>query len=196
MKNVMVLAVALGLGGTVLAQQAQPPAFTPPKNDAIPSYDTGPGQRPDSAGGAQSVAAQGRLDRHQDGGRHHDQDVDGRALGSGKAGVVIVIHEIYGLTDWVRAVADHVAQDGFIALVLDLLSGMGPNGTGSVEFGMQGSTQTIRNLTADIRPLGSTPQWTTARSWRDRTARPARWDSAGAAARPSGRDRATPLNQR
>ncbi len=71
--------------------------------------------------------------------------------GSGKAGVVIVIHEIYGLTDWVRAVADHVAQDGFIALAPDLLSGMGPNDTGSAELGTQGSTQTIRNLTADIR---------------------------------------------
>ena len=37
MKNVMVLALALGLGGTVLAQQAQPPAFTAARNDAIPT---------------------------------------------------------------------------------------------------------------------------------------------------------------
>ena len=79
MKNVLVLALALGLGGAVLAQQAQTPAFTPPRNDAIPIYDTGQGNGP-FRGGAQGVAAQGRVGRHQDGGRHHDQDVDGRAL--------------------------------------------------------------------------------------------------------------------
>src|SRR4051812_13620559 len=33
----------------------------------------------------------------------------------GKAGVVIVIHEIFGMTDWVRAVADQLAAQGFIA---------------------------------------------------------------------------------
>src|SRR5687768_4801880 len=33
-----------------------------------------------------------------------------------KAGVVIVIHEIFGLTDWVRGVADQLAADGFIAI--------------------------------------------------------------------------------
>ncbi len=45
-----------------------------------------------------------------------------------KAGAVIVIHEIFGLTDWVRGVADELAKEGFIALAPDLLSGMGPNG--------------------------------------------------------------------
>jgi carboxymethylenebutenolidase len=48
-----------------------------------------------------------------------------------KAGVVIVIHEIYGLTDWLRGVADQLAREGFIAVVPDLVSGMGPNGGGS-----------------------------------------------------------------
>src|SRR5262245_55252263 len=33
---------------------------------------------------------------------------------SQKAGVVIVIHEIYGLTDWIRGVADQLAAEGFI----------------------------------------------------------------------------------
>jgi carboxymethylenebutenolidase len=51
----------------------------------------------------------------------------------------------------VRAVADHVAKDGFVALAPDLLSGMGPNGTGSPDLGPQGSTQAIRNLTVDGR---------------------------------------------
>jgi carboxymethylenebutenolidase len=50
---------------------------------------------------------------------------------STKAPVVIVIHEIFGLTDWIRAVADQLAADGFIAVAPDLLSGHGPDGTGS-----------------------------------------------------------------
>ncbi len=48
-----------------------------------------------------------------------------------KAPVVIVIHEIFGLTDWIRAVADQLAAEGFIALAPDLLSGHGANGGGT-----------------------------------------------------------------
>jgi len=48
-----------------------------------------------------------------------------------KAPVVIVIHEIYGLNDWARAVADQLAKDGFIAIAPDLLSGKAPDGKGS-----------------------------------------------------------------
>lgn len=55
----------------------------------------------------------------------------------GKAPVVIVIHEIYGLTDWIRAVADRLAADGFIALAPDLLSGSGPGGGGTESVGDQ-----------------------------------------------------------
>src|SRR5688572_28043296 len=42
---------------------------------------------------------------------------------SAKAPVVVVIQEIYGLTDWIRGVADQLAADGFIAIAPDLLSG-------------------------------------------------------------------------
>ena len=52
-----------------------------------------------------------------------------------KAPVVIVIQEIYGLTDWIRAVADRLAADGFIAIAPDLLSGKGPGGGGTDRFG-------------------------------------------------------------
>ena len=62
-----------------------------------------------------------------------------------KAGIVIVIHEIYGLTDWVRGVADQLAKEGFIALAPDLLSGMGPNGGGTEALGAD-VTKAIRNL--------------------------------------------------
>jgi len=48
-----------------------------------------------------------------------------------KAPVVIVLQEIFGLTDWIRAVADQLAEDGFIAVAPDLLSGRGPNGGGT-----------------------------------------------------------------
>jgi carboxymethylenebutenolidase len=66
-----------------------------------------------------------------------------------KAPVVIVIHEIFGLSDWVRGVADQLARDGYIAIAPDLLSGLGPNGGGSEELGEQGSTQAIRNVSVD-----------------------------------------------
>jgi carboxymethylenebutenolidase len=45
-----------------------------------------------------------------------------------KAPVVIVIHEIFGLSDWIRGVADQLASDGFIAVAPDLICGKGPNG--------------------------------------------------------------------
>jgi carboxymethylenebutenolidase len=50
---------------------------------------------------------------------------------SDKAPVVLVIHEIFGLSDWVRSVADQLAADGFIAIAPDFLSGKAPEGKGS-----------------------------------------------------------------
>jgi hypothetical protein len=41
---------------------------------------------------------------------------------SDKAPVVIVVHEIFGLSSWVRGVADQLAADGFIAVAPDLLT--------------------------------------------------------------------------
>jgi carboxymethylenebutenolidase len=41
----------------------------------------------------------------------------------GKAPVVLVIHEIFGLTDWVRGVCDQLAENGVVAVAPDLLSG-------------------------------------------------------------------------
>ena len=42
------------------------------------------------------------------------------------APAVLVIHEIFGMTDWVRSAADKFAANGVIAIAPDLLSGMGP----------------------------------------------------------------------
>jgi carboxymethylenebutenolidase len=47
---------------------------------------------------------------------------------SSKAPVVLVIHEIFGMSDWVEEVADEFAAAGYIAVAPDLLSGMAPNG--------------------------------------------------------------------
>jgi carboxymethylenebutenolidase len=48
-----------------------------------------------------------------------------------KVAAVVVIHEIFGLTDWVRSVADQLAEAGYIAIAPDLLSGMAPGGRGT-----------------------------------------------------------------
>src|SRR6516164_3214623 len=55
----------------------------------------------------------------------------------GKAPVVILIHEIFGLSDWAKEMADELAGQGFIVIAPDLLSGFGPNGGGSSEFAGQ-----------------------------------------------------------
>jgi carboxymethylenebutenolidase len=54
-----------------------------------------------------------------------------------KAPVVILIHEIYGLSDWAKEMADELAAQGFIVVAPDLLSGFGPHGGGSSEFSSQ-----------------------------------------------------------
>src|SRR2546422_9747631 len=51
-----------------------------------------------------------------------------------KATAVVVIHEIFGLSDWVRSAADQLAEAGYIAIAPDLLSGMGPKGGGTSDF--------------------------------------------------------------
>ncbi len=55
----------------------------------------------------------------------------------GKAPVVLMIHEIFGLTDWAKEMADEVAAQGYIVVEPDLLSGMGPGGGGTASFSGQ-----------------------------------------------------------
>jgi carboxymethylenebutenolidase len=77
-----------------------------------------------------------------------------------KAPVVLVIHEIFGMTDWVRGVADQLAAEGFIAVAPDFLSGKGPNGGGTESLGDQVG-QTIRKLTPDevAKDLDAARDW-------------------------------------
>jgi carboxymethylenebutenolidase len=51
-----------------------------------------------------------------------------------KATTVIVIHEIFGLTDWVRSVTDQLAKEGYIAIAPDLLTGSAPGGGGTSDL--------------------------------------------------------------
>jgi carboxymethylenebutenolidase len=67
-----------------------------------------------------------------------------------KATAVVVIHEIFGLSDWMRSLTDQLAEAGYIAIAPDLLSGMGPNGGGSSDFSDRtGVTQAVMKLPAD-----------------------------------------------
>ena len=78
-----------------------------------------------------------------------------------KAMAVVVIHEIFGLTDWVRLVADQLAEAGYIAIAPDLLSGMAPKGGGSDELGSGDAVRkTIMSLpakqvTADLNAVAA-----------------------------------------
>ena len=48
-----------------------------------------------------------------------------------KAPAVLVIHEIFGLTDWAKSLADEIAAAGYIAIAPDLLSAVGGKDTQS-----------------------------------------------------------------
>lgn len=65
-----------------------------------------------------------------------------------KAAAVLVIHEIFGLTDWVESVADQLAAHGYIAIAPDLLSGTGPGG---------GDTSAFPDQQDAIKAIGKLP---------------------------------------
>lgn len=66
-----------------------------------------------------------------------------------KRPVVLIVHEIYGLTDWAEDLADQVAAAGYIAVVPDLLSGMGPNGSRSTAFSQDQAIEAVSHLNPD-----------------------------------------------
>ena len=66
-----------------------------------------------------------------------------------KATAVVVIHEIFGMSDWVQQLTDELAEAGYIAIAPDLLSGMGPKGGGTSDFDSNSVRQAIGNLPAD-----------------------------------------------
>ncbi len=66
-----------------------------------------------------------------------------------KATAVVVIHEIFGLSDWVRGVADQLAEAGYVAIAPDLLSGAAPGGGGTAELG---SGDAVRKAVSALNP--------------------------------------------
>lgn len=102
------------------------------------------------------------------------------------AGTVLVIHENRGLTDWVRTVADRLAEHGYIAIAPDFLSGAAPNGGRTSDFATQDAAreaisklppaqvaEDMRQAAAYIRALPSANRklavagfcWGGARAW-------------------------------
>src|SRR5258708_746676 len=68
---------------------------------------------------------------------------------SKKATAVVVLHEIFGMSDWVQQLTDELAEAGYIAIAPDLLSGMGPKGGGTSDVDSNGVRQAIGRLPPD-----------------------------------------------
>src|SRR3984893_16704760 len=67
-----------------------------------------------------------------------------------KATAVLVIHENKGLTDWVRSVADQLAEAGYVAIAPDMLSGLGPKGGKTSDFpSVDAATKALYTLPPD-----------------------------------------------
>ncbi len=67
-----------------------------------------------------------------------------------KVPVVILIHEIFGLSDWAKEMADELAASGYIVIAPDLLSGAGPNGGGTDSLsGTDSVTKAVSGLSPD-----------------------------------------------
>jgi carboxymethylenebutenolidase len=78
-----------------------------------------------------------------------------------RAPIVLVVHEIFGLSTWVRGIADQLAADGFIAIAPDLLTGKVAPAAGSDTLTQAAATAAIRSLqSADVqRQLASVGQY-------------------------------------
>jgi carboxymethylenebutenolidase len=96
--------------------------------------------------GAQSAGAQDWAKANLDKSSRHGEyvtitEASGRKLQAwvvypevkGKAPVVVMIHEIFGQSDWAREMADEVAGAGYIVVEPDLLSGFGPAAGGAAD---------------------------------------------------------------
>ena len=83
---------------------------------------------------------------------------------SDPAPVVLVIHEIYGLTDWIRSVADQLAAEGYIAIAPDILTGKGPGGGGTESVDRDGAVALVQALDRSevVVRLNATAQYATS----------------------------------
>jgi len=68
-----------------------------------------------------------------------------------KAPVIVLIHEIFGLSDWAKEMADELAAQGFIVVAPDLLTGFGPNNGNSDSFpSVDATTKAVSGLDAAV----------------------------------------------
>ena len=146
------LAVMLSLSaGLALAQAPAPPAPRAPQDPSAPQAPLAPAAapapqaRPVPAADESRPPAEEQAKAVLDKSPRHGEWADVPMPAGGpklrtwivyperktKAPVVIVLQEIFGLTDWIRVVADQLAKEGFIAVAPDMLSGRGPNGGGT-----------------------------------------------------------------
>jgi carboxymethylenebutenolidase len=141
--------------GHAMEERLRPALQEAPSDPTLPADDKG---------------AAARLSASQRRGEFAKVDVNGTPVntwvvyprGTAKKPVVIVIQEIFGLSDWIRGVADQLAAEGFIAVAPDLLSGHGPNGGDSSSFaGQAGMTQ----ATLALAPAEIASRLKTVREW-------------------------------
>ena len=67
-----------------------------------------------------------------------------------KAPVIVLIHEIFGLSDWAMLMADQLAGAGYIVVAPDFLSGKGPSGGGTASL----DAGAIRTAMGELTPDG------------------------------------------
>jgi carboxymethylenebutenolidase len=110
--------LTLAAAGLALLAQVAPPTLPASQEDAKASLETSPrhGEYADVKlpGGGTPLRTWVSYPERKD-----------------KAPVVVVIQEIFGLSDWIRGVADQLAKEGFIAVAPDMISGLGPDGGGT-----------------------------------------------------------------
>lgn len=140
MRAALITAAVLLPSAASFAQSPAPPSATPSASAAPASTAAAPAALRDENLPAAEETAKAALEKSPRHGEYVDvKGADGAPIRTwvvyperkDKAGVVIVIHEIFGLSDWIRGVADQLAREGFIAVAPDLISGHGPGGGGT-----------------------------------------------------------------
>lgn len=83
----------------------------------------------------------------------------------GKAPAVLLIHEIFGLSDWAQEQTDELAAEGYIAIMPDLLSGAADNHGGTEDLEKEGRsvTKAVSSLPPEqvIADLDAAAAWVT-----------------------------------
>jgi len=69
-----------------------------------------------------------------------------------KAPVIVLIHEIFGESDWFKEMADELAGAGYIVIAPDLLSGFGPVPTAAM-MEMPGQKPMLMNVSMDDQQM-------------------------------------------